>query len=222
MGLIEQASRERRRPQFFPLSGAPRPTNRHMKIVGTFSGVSAREVREWDTKRSATDPWGQGAVGASSRNFGSTVESPSPNLPRPTRRTAKAAPPQSAEARRNLEGGRSGRTIDVHALRTTFGTLLSKGESHRARLKPGCVIATSTGRLTGTQIRDCSTSKGLSTCFQPCRSTLDRVPVANRFALPEPTHIGGVRQDKGNPPHQDQRGAAVNHLCATSQLDLQQ
>jgi hypothetical protein len=127
MGLIEQASRERRRPQFFPLSGAPRPTNRHMKIVGTFSGVSAREVREWDTKRSATDPWGQGAVGASSRNFGSTVESPSPNLPRPTRRTAKAAPPQSAEARRNLEGGRSGRTIDVHALRTTFGTLLSKG-----------------------------------------------------------------------------------------------
>jgi hypothetical protein len=31
------------------------------------------------------------------------------------------------EARRNLENGRPVRTIDVHALRTTFGTLLSKG-----------------------------------------------------------------------------------------------
>ena len=37
-----------------------------------------------------------------------------------------------------------GRTIDVHALRHSFGTLLSKGESLRERLKPRCVTATST------------------------------------------------------------------------------
>ena len=36
-----------------------------------------------------------------------------------------------------------GRTFDVHALRTTFGTLLSKGALPRAPLKPRCVIATS-------------------------------------------------------------------------------
>ncbi len=47
-----------------------------------------------------TDPWGQGAIGSSSRNFGSTVELPSPNLTRRTRRTGKAARSQSATTSR--------------------------------------------------------------------------------------------------------------------------
>ncbi len=34
---------------------------KEMTTMTMFWGVSGSEVCEWDTKRSATDPWGQGA-----------------------------------------------------------------------------------------------------------------------------------------------------------------
>ena len=73
-----------------------------------------------------------------------------------------------------------GRTLDVHALRTTFGTLLGRAGCHCERRKPRCGTATRSSPRMSTPTRSSWTLKGLSTPCRACRSTRGRPPSERR------------------------------------------
>ena len=74
-----------------------------------------------------------------------------------------------------------GRTLDVHALRTTFGTLLSRAGFPCGRLKPPCGIPTPTSQRTSTPTRGCLDVHGALDALPTL--PLDAGPDASRESL---------------------------------------